>query len=199
MKNLELLSCWLKENMKVKIHHTFGSGKFEFSINYEKVNLDDLSFFSDPLSLCQEAASALNLHRKLDLPIAGKISTSDRQVLFQYFPGTYGFSAVFSLLVYEEWIEPDPYCVTFESQLRKIFEPGWHDASDNRFTKFELLCDRFNVKATDALDIVREERENLVKGINSAPAFAGGHMSDNFTWYESGLDACDIILSIYEH
>ncbi len=198
MNNIDLLARWLDDDVEVKIHHTYGTSDFEFRINYEPVNLDHLQFFNDPLGLCRDAAELIDANYKdLAHPVAGKILSEYGQVLFRYFPGSYGFRAGFSLLAEDKYIDLADAGATFEQQAQIILGPGWHDTVDDRFTKFELLRDRFKVEAAETLDIVRAIEKELIEGQRSGPQNDGGHTSDHFTWYQDGLGACELILAKY--
>lgn len=199
MDDFDLLSGWLNdEDVEVKIHHMFGSDKYEFRINYEIVELKHLAFFSDPLWLCQTSAKLIDADSKdLEHPVAGRILTKCGSILFQFFPGYYGFSATLSSLSYDKYAGLIAGGASFHEQLKKILGPGWDDAVEDRFTKFEMLRDKFKIRAKDTLEAVREIEKELTEKQNDGPQNAGGHMSDHFTWYQNGLSTCDLILAKY--
>lgn len=198
VNNIELLAGWLNEDLKVKIHHSYGTDDFEFRINYELADLSDLVFFKNPLALCQDAADLIDGNNSdLTQPIAGRILTKRGYVLFEHFPGRYGFSAAFSLLSDDKYIELVGNESNFGLQAKKILGPGWSDPREDRFTKFELLRSKLDIDVADALEIVSSIKKELTMEQSSEPANAGGHMSDHFTWYQNGLSACGLILKKY--
>lgn len=199
MNNLDLLAGWLDDDVEVKIHHTFGTSDFEYRINYELANLDHLPFFSNPLGLCQDAAALIDgSFDDISHPVAGRILTEFGPILYQYFPGSYGFSAKFSLLPEDRYVKLTGDNNTFKQQAREILSPGWHDSMEDKFTKFELLREKHRVKAEDALEIVSVIEKELIDAQRSDPQNSGGHTSDHFTWYQAGIEACEVILSKYE-
>ena len=172
---------------------------FEFRVNYKIMNIDGLSFLSKPLSLCQEAALVISPNDKnLDSHMAGRILTGQRQIVFEYFPSAYGSHANFSLLPKEHFYEPQYDEVAFRRAVEKILKPGWNEVAEDKFTKFELLRDRFKIKAADSLAIVVVAKKELIKGLISRPQHAGGHTSDHATLYQNALQACDLILNKYD-
>ncbi|TNC85108.1 MAG: hypothetical protein CSH37_08735 [Thalassolituus sp.] len=202
MYNFDNLSGWLAgwlddEGVEVEIHHMFGSDKYEFRINCEVVELNHLAIFSDPLCICQTAEKLIDDDsRDLEHPVLGRILAEHGSILFQFFPGNYGFSAKFSSLPddkYDDLVGGSG----FLEELKKVLGPGWHDAVEERFTKFELLRDKFKIRAQDTLEAVRELKNELVEQQSEGPRNAGSHLSDDFTWYQNGLDTCNLILKKY--
>ena len=199
MDDFDLIAKWLgEENVDVKIRHMFSSDTFELRINFEIVDLSHLDFFRDPINLCRDAIKIIdNEFDDFKNPVAGKVVTNQGSILFQLFPGRYGFSATLSSLSSENcsWrVDGDS---GFYEQLIKILSPGWHDAIETRFTKFELLRDKFKMRAQDTLKDVRNIRMGLLEEQSDGPRNAGGHMSDHYEWYKNGIGACDLIIEKY--
>ena len=199
MDDFDLISSWLSDkNLEVKIDHMFGSDTCEFRINYEVVDLSNFEFFRDPLRLCKTAIEIIDMnHNGFKDPVAGKIVTNRTPLLFQFFPGNYGFSAKLSSLPDDKYAQFIDDSEGFHEQLIKILARGWHDSIDTRFTKFELLRDNFKIRPQDTLEHVRKIRSDLIEEQSAEPRNAGGHTSDHFTWYQNGVDTCNLILRKY--
>lgn len=204
MKQLENLAKWLSEDQDLEIKHYYEDNKSTFRLDREEIDTEEKDFLQFPLCLFKEAASQLRKDSHLGkLPIAGRIPINDKQLIFQYFPETYypnkhGVSAMFYILKPEDFVKQADNGFNLKVQLRRILSAGWNDVPRTRFTQFELLCDSFSVEAPSLIDLVKDIQNDLFKEQSSQPCNAGGHLSDHFTYFQGGLEACHIILSTYD-
>ena len=194
----DLLADWLEDDTEIQINHIYESSDYKFRKNYELVDLSSLTLFNNPISLCQEAVKLIDKKDGgLTHPVAGRILSSYGDILFQFFPGSYGFTATFSLLSREKYSEMIGSGTNFNQQARIILRPGWHDSREDRFTKIELLHHELNTEIVDIIETIKLIKKELIKGLCDGPQNAGGHTSDHSDLYDNALGACALILKKY--